>query len=45
MRLIGGIKVHKVIRITNRLLLTKFEENLFQYMDENEFLNNKYISL
>jgi hypothetical protein len=42
LRLIGGIKIHKVIRITNRQLLTQFEENMFQYMDETDFINNKY---
>jgi hypothetical protein len=42
LRTISGIKIHKVIRVTNRLLLTQFEEALFNYIDENDYINNKY---
>ena len=43
LRSISGIKMRKVIRVTNRLLLAKYEENILADIDENDYINNKYI--
>ncbi len=41
LRSISGIKMRKVIRVTNRLLLAKYEENILADIDENDYINNK----
>lgn len=41
LRMISGIKIHKIMRVTNRLLSSQFEEALFNYIDENDYINNK----
>lgn len=40
-RSISGIKMRKVIRVTNRLLLSKYEENILKDVDEFDYINNK----
>jgi len=40
-RSISGIKIRKVIRVTNRLLLAKYEENILNDIDEFDYINNK----
>ena len=41
---INGIKIKKIIRITNRVLIAKYEEKLLAEVDEYDYLNNKYKS-
>ena len=41
MRSISGIKLRKVIRVTNRLLLAKYEENILTDIDEFDYISNK----
>jgi hypothetical protein len=36
-----GIKIKNIIRVTNRFLLAKFEENLLTEVDESDYINNK----
>ncbi len=38
---INGIKIKKVIRVTNRVLLAKYEENVLYEIDENDYINNR----
>jgi len=38
---INGIKIRKVIRCTNRILLAKYEESLLNEVDESDYINNK----
>ncbi len=40
-RSISGIKIRKVIRVTNRLLLSKYEEHILNDIDEFDYINNK----
>ena len=41
LRSIIGIKVKKVMRVTNRILLAKYEENVLYEIDENDYINNR----
>ena len=41
LRSIIGIKVKKVMRVTNRILLAKYEENILYEIDENDYINNR----
>ncbi len=36
-----AIKIKNIIRVTNRYLLSKFEENLLAEVDELDYINNK----
>lgn len=38
---INGIRVNKVIRVMNRALLAKYEENFLADVDEVDYINNK----
>lgn len=38
---INGIKIKKIIRITNRVLVARYEEKLLADVDENDYINNK----
>lgn len=38
---INGVRVNKVIRVTNRVLLAKYEEMFLVDVDEADYLNNK----
>lgn len=38
---ICGVKIKNIIRVTNRYLLSKFEENLLAEVDELDYINNK----
>ena len=40
-KMISGVKIHQVIKVTNRSLLTRFEKSLFDFVDEFDYLNNK----
>jgi hypothetical protein len=40
-RNINSIKIKRVIKVTNRALLAKFEESLLNDVDENDYINNK----
>ena len=42
---INGIKIKKVIRVTNRVLLAKYEENVLYEIDENDYINNRQFLL
>lgn len=42
---INGIKIKKVIRATNRVLVAKYEEKLLTDVDENDYINNKLAQL
>jgi hypothetical protein len=41
-RNINSIKIKRVIKVTNRALLAKFEESLLNDVDENDYINNKF---
>ena len=41
MKSISGIKIRQVIRLTNRLLISRYEENLINEIDENDYMSNK----
>lgn len=40
---ISGIRIKRVIKVTNRVLISKYEEKILVNVDENEYINNKYI--
>ena len=38
---ITGIRILNILRVTNRSLFAKFEENILTQVDENDYINNR----